>query len=79
VDALAAALRAAVSGGADQALKRLEEFGVKLGPVVCRYVEQLRQVAENKERELLGVIGAKCPVVASEENMKPSARLDDFL
>jgi hypothetical protein len=42
-------------------------------------VEQLRQVAENKERELLGVIGAKCPVVASEENMKPSARLDDFL
>lgn len=79
VDALAAALRAAVSGGAEQALKRLEEFGVKLGPVVCRYVEQLRQVAENRERELLGVVGAKCPVVASEENMKPSAKLDDFL
>jgi len=78
VDALAAALRAAASGGAEQALKRLEEFGVKLGPVVCRYVEQLRQVAENKERELLGVIEAKCPVVAGEKNMKPSAKLDDF-
>jgi putative DNA methylase len=77
VDALAAALRAA-SGGAEQALKRLEEFGVKLGSVVCRYVEQLRQAAENRERELLGVIEAKCPVVAGEKNMKPSAGLDGF-
>ncbi|MCC6021344.1 MAG: hypothetical protein LM577_08290, partial [Thermoproteaceae archaeon] len=77
VDALAAALRAAASGGPEQAVKRLEEFGFRLGPVVCKYVEQLRQVAENRERELLGVIAARCPAAGGERTGR-DARLDAF-
>ncbi|MEM1803332.1 MAG: DUF1156 domain-containing protein [Desulfurococcaceae archaeon] len=74
VDALAAALRDARSN-VDAAVKRLEEFGYRLDRVVCRYIEELRQIAENEERELLGALAAKC---GDSARPRPSATIDAF-
>jgi hypothetical protein len=54
---------------------------------VCRYIDQLRQFAENEERELLGVIAVKCQAITSNvsngvtnnnANFRKTAKLDDF-
>lgn len=71
----------------DEAIRRLEDFGFRLNPVVCRYIDQLRQFAENEERELLGVIAVKCQAITSNvsngvtnnnANFRKTAKLDDF-
>jgi putative DNA methylase len=90
VDALASILRMLKNmkdRSIDEVVRKLEDFGFKLNPVVCRYIDQLRQFAENDERELLGVIAVKCQTITNntsnsvtnnDANSRKSAKLDDF-
>jgi len=90
VDALASILKMLKNmkdKSVDEAIRRLEDFGFRLNSVVCRYIDQLRQFAENEERELLGVIAVKCQAITSNvsnnvtnnnANFRKTAKLDDF-
>jgi hypothetical protein len=74
VDALAAAVKL-VRSGVDSAVEKLEELGFRLDKTVCRYLEELVQVAEGEEKELLGALLAKC---GGEAPQRPSSTLDRF-